>query len=60
MTQAQADKKIAQILKLAYKATMARDKLEETLERVQKQRNWIKACELTGMDPRGRAGDWMC
>jgi ribonuclease PH len=54
------NKKIERLHKLALKAAVAREKLEEALAKAQRDRNWVPICIAEGIDPHANAGDWMC
>ncbi len=58
-TPEQAEKIRQRLSDLAYRATKARDKLENELEKMKQRKDWETICELTGMSPDGDYTDWM-
>lgn len=59
-TPEQAEKIRQRLSDLAYRAVMARDKLERELEKMKERKDWDTICEFTGMSPDGDYTDWMC
>jgi hypothetical protein len=52
-------RKYAKVTEAAYQACMARTRLEEKLEALKADKDWLLVCELHGCSPDSDYGDWM-